>query len=68
MKTYRISKFSSVESIGKNQFVVWNDVSGLPIYENDDEIPLIKKFKNWQSAKVAAIEICQFYQSIYSRK
>jgi len=66
-KSYKLTQFSSVEFVGKDQFIVWNDVAGLPIYADPDaDFPQAKTF-SWNEARIAAEEIGNHYKSISSR-
>lgn len=58
MKTYHITRFSSIEVAGRNKFIVFNDLQGLPVYVDPDaDYPVIKIFTSWDAAKTAALEI-----------
>jgi hypothetical protein len=53
-----------MEQIGEGEFVVFNEVTGLPVYENpDDDFPVIKKF-NEADGLETVLDIERRYASI----
>ena len=59
LKTYK-NRYASIEQQSDGTWLVFNELSGLPVYENlDADEPEIKFFPTYAAARTAMIELTQ---------
>ena len=59
------NRFASMEQDPNGQWVVFSEVSGLPVYVDPDaDYPEIKYFPNYPAARAAMVELTERYKSI----
>lgn len=64
MKTYS-NRYASIEQQPGGTWIVFSEVSGLPVYVDDNaDEPTIKLFADYSAARAAMIEMTQRYAAI----
>jgi len=59
------NRFASMEQQNDKSWVVFNEVTGLPVYENPNDVyPRVKYFKNYNEARAEMLFKTEYYKGL----